>query len=129
MYVQFIIIRLFSFSHYRTPWPERPQARRGPAEQGDQLAEGSRDVQPGGAEEAAVLHAHPRQAAGAEVALRPGHAEDILPQAGGPRAGAAAHREDVRVEYTLLGGPHHNRFSFSFFCYVHQKQERFTEQD
>ena len=101
-YVQFIIIRLFSFSHYRAPRPERPQARRGPAEQGDQLAEGSRDVQPGGAEEAAVLHAHLGQAASVAIALGPGDAEDLLFETGGPCASAAAHRAHVRFKHPVL---------------------------
>ncbi len=62
-----------------------------PAEQGDQLAQGPRDVSPGGAEEAAVPDQDPGQAARAQVALRAGPAEDILPQVGRPRTGAPSH--------------------------------------
>lgn len=51
----------------------------------------------------AALQPRAGRAARAALAVRAGHAAHLLPEAGGPGAGAAAHREHVPRQPPLLG--------------------------
>ena len=72
------------------------------ANQDHQLAQGPRDLQPGRAEEAALLQPHPGQAAGAAVPEPAGAPEDLLSPAGGAGPRASDYQNTVLLEHSVL---------------------------
>ena len=66
------------------------------------VAAGSRDVQCGGAAEAALLLAAAEQTARTALAEHPGTAEDLLPQSGGFGSGSGHPRSHLHFQFTFL---------------------------
>ena len=90
---------------FRTSRSRGTKEGRTSSEPHHQLAQRSRDLQSGRAEEGPTIFLQdPGPTPDPEVAQRPGAPEDLLPQAGGSRSGAATHREDVRLQHPLLKG-------------------------
>ena len=93
------------FTTFRTSRPRRAKEGGTTSEPHHQLSQGSRDLQSGRAEEGPTIFLQdPGPTPDPEVAQRPGAPEDLLPQAGGSRSGAATHREDVCLQHPLLKG-------------------------
>ena len=65
---------------FRAPWAIGPQEGRKAAEQGDQLAQGPRHLQPGRKEEAAVHVQNTGQTTAAKIFVPAGTTENLLSQ-------------------------------------------------
>ena len=100
IYLRFLTISIFFF---RTSRPGRAQKGGTTPEPDHQRSQGSRDLQSGRSEERSTIFLkNPWSTPNPQVAQCPGAAEDLLPQAGGPRAGAPSHRKNVCLQHPFL---------------------------
>ena len=98
-----MLIKL-NYFHSRSSRSLRPRSGGKFADENNKFSERPCDLQRGRPAKAALLQSDPGQTAPAEVAECAGTPEDLLSQAGGPRARPTSHRENVRLQHPLLRG-------------------------